>query len=906
MALNNLGLGFLITAKDAASAVFSQVGNAMQGLSGKGAQLTQSLDQAWDRIGQAGQKMHDVGMAGLSFLGRATDASNKFETAIAKISTIANQTEFPVTRLRDIVMSMSQQFGGDLETQAAALYTAIGSGAEKAADAVAVLEASNKLAIGGLVSVDVAMNGLMGTLNAYGMSLTRATEVSDMFFAAVRLGGSDMGVGKLSEGIGRVAPTAAVLKVSIADLTATIAALTASGIKTDEAITGMKAVFDQIIKPTSKAAAEAKRLGIEFNSAALRSKGFERFMMDIINNPKLAADSMELLFGSSTEALNAVNVMAAGGGAKFLDFIKQVRGSAGATDSAFKTLAQTGEFAATVLKSNLQIALVKIGDVLAPILGYMLQIINKLVVAFNNLPAPLRKLLVGGTAIGSILLVVAGTILTTVAAVAALAAAFAAVGWEVILIAAAAVVAVMQYVGAAFVAAAGVAYGFYTAIQKNLGGFGTWFQSVFGQASGALTAFQGLMEGNGKLTGDAATAYLGLGDGVKNAITTIWLYWERLKAFVSGISAGFSTGMDALAPAFQSLVTSLQALGAALGFSKSSAEDNASAYEQFEQVGRTVGQGLATVFGLIVQGVQIVVDVWTGLVSGFKAMGPVIGVLGGAFGLLIDSFGQLLGAFGSADVAGEKNRSGWQTLGAVIGAVGAIFAYVIAAIVYAVSILVGVAGSVVSGIVSIFSGIVSVVMGVWTFLRGLFTGDWPTMWQGLAMVVFGVVQAIVGAVTAMVSSIASIIDSLGKAFGKDLGIKAAVEGAKVDMMRDLGGALGLPPQPSGRPAPAAAPTPARPTALPAEPMQPALAPAAPGGAPPAAPTIPGMGAPSPAMGMFPAAPAAPAPVVVNPQPVNVTSNIRLEVDGATLAEVVDRHSTSTSNRSFGPSPTSTG
>lgn len=90
------------------------------------------------------------------------------------------------------------------------------------------------------------------------MATTEANGLANKFLVTQNLGKTTFG--ELAGSIGQVAPTANAAGVSIDDLLASVASLTANGIGTSEAMTGIKAALSNIIKPTSdasKMAAEA-------------------------------------------------------------------------------------------------------------------------------------------------------------------------------------------------------------------------------------------------------------------------------------------------------------------------------------------------------------------------------------------------------------------------------------------------------------------------------------------------------------------------------------------------------------------------------------------------------------------------------------------------------------------------
>ena len=84
--------------------------------------------------------------------------------------------------------------------------------------------------------------------------------------------------GEMAQSMGNVIPIAAQLNVSTQELFGSIAVLTKNGIRTSEAITGLKAAYSNILKPSSEAAKLAQSLGLEFNAAHLKSVGWVKFL----------------------------------------------------------------------------------------------------------------------------------------------------------------------------------------------------------------------------------------------------------------------------------------------------------------------------------------------------------------------------------------------------------------------------------------------------------------------------------------------------------------------------------------------------------------------------------------------------------------------------------------------------
>jgi hypothetical protein len=140
-------------------------------------------------------------------------------------------------------------------------------------------------------------------------------------------------------------------------LGAAIATVTAAGAPTSEAVTKINAALNAIIKPSSQAATLAAELGIQFNAQALQSRGLEGVLQDVTKATGGSADKMAVLFGS-TEALQAVNVLAVTSGQKFRDNLLEMKEASGATGDAFGKM----QGATSNLGAAIEVAFIRFGD----------------------------------------------------------------------------------------------------------------------------------------------------------------------------------------------------------------------------------------------------------------------------------------------------------------------------------------------------------------------------------------------------------------------------------------------------------------------------------------------------------------------------------------------------------------
>jgi hypothetical protein len=196
-------------------------------------------------------------------------------------------------------------------------------------------------------------------MNAYGAKTSEAGHYSDVFMETVRKGLTTLP--ELAGSLANVTGIAALGKVPIETLASAIAALTATGIPTEQAITGMKNVIANIIKPTKEASDMAAGLGIEFSAAALKTKGLETVLWDAWRATKGNSEQMNTLFGS-IRGLNAATVLASDASGRFRDILKDMGNVAGTTETAYKKM--EGSFTLTTqnIKNNIDVLLIDVGS----------------------------------------------------------------------------------------------------------------------------------------------------------------------------------------------------------------------------------------------------------------------------------------------------------------------------------------------------------------------------------------------------------------------------------------------------------------------------------------------------------------------------------------------------------------
>jgi TP901 family phage tail tape measure protein len=383
--------------------------------------LSQSAKEAGEKLKDVGKKVSDVGESltkkvTAPILAAGTAAvkfSIDFENGMAKVATIADTSKVSLDSLRKGLLELSNQTGISVNELTEATYQAISAGVDTA-NSVKFLETAVKAAKGGFTDTTTAVNALSTVLNAYGLKASEAKRITDEMMVAQNYGKTTFG--EMARSIGNVIPIASALNVSTKELFASLAVLTKNGIQTSEAVTGLKAAFSNIMKPSSEAAKLAEQLGLSFNAAHLQSVGWAKFLEEVREKTGGNAEMMAKLFGS-VEALNTVTVLAGKGAQDFAQALTLMGNAAGTTDKAFVQVTNTTGAKLNKALNELKNSAIQFGDALAPMVQRLADILSMLADKFNALTPAQQQLIIQfaavAAAIGPVILVV-GKLITAV------------------------------------------------------------------------------------------------------------------------------------------------------------------------------------------------------------------------------------------------------------------------------------------------------------------------------------------------------------------------------------------------------------------------------------------------------------------------------------------------------------
>lgn len=217
---------------------------------------TNALIHVGDKIQSVGNTISGFGDALTKYITTpligASTASIKFASdfadGMAKVYTIANESEVPMQEMADGLKALSDESGFSLQDLAEASYQAV-SASVATGDALDFVTDATKLARAGFTDVTTAVDILSTIQNVYGKETYSTAEAMDILLKTQNDGKTV--VGQLADRMGIIIPMAKNYGVSLEQIAAGYATMTKQGVKTEQATTYFRAMFTELEKEGS-------------------------------------------------------------------------------------------------------------------------------------------------------------------------------------------------------------------------------------------------------------------------------------------------------------------------------------------------------------------------------------------------------------------------------------------------------------------------------------------------------------------------------------------------------------------------------------------------------------------------------------------------------------------------------
>lgn len=890
MALNNLGLGFVFTARDLASGAISNLERNFTSLDRRVGLGTENIQSAFQQLG-VGLAVFTAGAATVGAAFSLANAAGRFEQSIAAVAAVSGATAVELEQLRGAAIDagIATQFS---PTEATMGLRELAQAGFNAQESMQLLIPVLDLAAGSLgeLSPQQAAGLASQAMKAFGISTDQASISVDRMLQAVNV--FALNASELPMALGTASRGAQALHQSLSETLIALGLVKNVIPGVERASTATAVAMERLADPQVQQ--RLRGIGV----AVVDSQGGFRAFLDVLGDMAPALDRMSesqrsafLLQAFGREALGGVNAIltqVTSGirtntgetvrGAQAIGYLRDQFENAGGTAARFREqMLNTFEGQKRLLAGSLETLAIVAGEpfaqVFRPLVTIVVDVVNAVLGVFRQLPAPVKRAFAAFVVGAGAVVAMVGAVIAAKAGIALLIIGLKAAGITLGGLLATILPAVLIF-GVLALAVAG----FVVAFRNNVGGIADFFQGVGARISLAFRGLTQLFEQGGFSGAVRDELNRAENQGLKDFLINVFLWVNRIRNFFAGIATGFSAGIEAARPTIDAFLNALRRLGTALGFlsERDDAGTASSRFREFGLTGERVGRVLATVFELIVQAMTAVVEVAEGVAQGWEWISAGGSVLWSALSQLGSKIQEVINYMFGSTSATQQNGSAWTALGNVIAFVIGWIISAIGVLVSIVSAAVAVISAAIQIVMSVFSGLADVITGVVFIIGGIFTGSWSDIWLGMKLVAFGVVDAIIGVVLELAGAIAGVVDALTGLFGEGTHWQQGIRDFRDSLRADMAEGMGVQDLTFTRPT--------RPgTAAPGAPASDAMS---------SMPAVAAMTPATPAsFPMTPAAPPASPPITVN-----------LQVDGTTLATAVHRADRDSATRSFSPVP----
>jgi TP901 family phage tail tape measure protein len=320
----------------------------------------------------------------------ATVMATNFDKSFTTMQTLAGVSAGEVDHLKESVLDLAGETGRAPQELADALYFLQSSGLDSA-QAMDALEVSAKASAAGLGSTEVIADAVSSAMLGYAKSGLTAAEATDVLVETARQGKAEPA--ELAAQMGRLIPIASELGITFGDVGGAIAALSTKGFNAEQATTALVNVMGKLLKPSEQAKEMLEAVGLSTDTIRqsiaekgllatleeLRAKLGENGFVKFLEDQQAVQGGLALLGGD----LNATKAIFA-----------EVNDSVGATDNAFSTWAESMGAQNARAFADFQVALIGLGDIIAPIATDVIGALSSIADAFGSLPDGVQQAIV--------------------------------------------------------------------------------------------------------------------------------------------------------------------------------------------------------------------------------------------------------------------------------------------------------------------------------------------------------------------------------------------------------------------------------------------------------------------------------------------------------------------------------
>ena len=364
-----------------------------------------SFREMGQAIGDVGRGFAIMGAAATAALVVSAKEAIKFEEAMYNINAIAKTSQFELGMMaqgaRDLAKSLEVR---DTATGVAqAMHTLVLSGIESG-KALEIAGVAAKAAAAGMSETKTAVKALSALMNSYNQKTVQdSIKFSDQLFKVVERG--VLTFEGLAENLGAVVAIAAPMGVAFDEVGAAYIELTRAGISVAEAETAIASLLRQLGAPSKSAKKNAKELGMEIGSTALKTKGLSNMLFEMMEATGGNEEAIKRII-PDWRGMKAVLALTKNEGLAYTDSLREMQNAqkgVGATQLALNEQMKSTAFQLAQLNAYWTDLKIELGNIVTEAGLPFIQLMKSIIAGFVAMPDWVKKTVVSLAALVSVI-----------------------------------------------------------------------------------------------------------------------------------------------------------------------------------------------------------------------------------------------------------------------------------------------------------------------------------------------------------------------------------------------------------------------------------------------------------------------------------------------------------------------
>ena len=783
MALNNLGLGLIFTAKDLATGTMNKVTRSFSGMDQAALKANESYQRSFAVMG-AGLAIMMAGAVALTGAFALTNKAAEFEHGLAAVGAVAGASAAEMGYLHDEALKLAIQLRVAPKETTEGLENLASQGFN-ARESMTLLTPSLYLAQGGQISLAQSTATVASAMHVFGIAMEDSAGIADKLLAISNQ--TALGAKDLELALGTVGRGASLTSQNLDEMLISMGLVKNTGVDASVAAQSVSSALIFMAGRSDK----FKELGLSVTDSSGKFKDFLDIVMETsgvletkyTDQAERAAAATDLFSRFGLQAYSAIVKQLSTGirnettgamltGAAAVEYLREEMEKASGTAKEFRDrLLSTFEGQKQALGAIMESTAVVMGEAFIPafkpVVAGAVELLARFAEAVRSMPKEVKEPLAKALVVMAALATVGGAVIAATAAFVLIKPFLVAMGAALLGVAK----AMLPFIVVIGLAVAAV-YAFRYAVQNNIGGIGDLFTRAMAVARMAIHGIAQLFSQGGFSGPLMEELNRAENAGLKRFLISVYQIAYRVVQFFRGMVVGFEAAIDAAAPSFERLSAAVQGVVGAftsLGGAGASAVAGMPSQE-FAERGALIGTFLGKMVEVLAEVATAVANFVQGFVEGFgtalQFFAPVFAELMPQLEYLGTQFKGLLVDLGVLTDATTEGTSFWRIFGQAIGWAAGIVGTIL---VGALDLVVATIGTIIE-VVRIAIGVIAELVNVAMYVGNI-------VWNVLKTVVAGL-ENVMDFIAMGIGSLAEMLpEGLRTTLGMDLDVQSGRDAA---------------------------------------------------------------------------------------------------------------------------------